>query len=92
MECGISCSLLSIFVLTLWIHIRTSLIQIAWNVYHGAKGVGIFISIIAFSFVSAEAYKYREREEIVNEQAIIEEVYERELLMNSDTDIEIEIS
>ena len=53
-----------------------------WNIYHGAKGVGIFISIIAFSFVCGR-YKYRERDEIVNEQAIIEEVYERELLINS---------
>ena len=42
------------------------------------------ISIIAFSIVF-QAYKYRERDEIVNEQAIIEEIYERELLLNSAT-------
>ena len=53
-----------------------------WNIYHGIKGVAIFISLAAFSIV-CKKYKYRERNEIVNEQAMIEEQYERELLMNS---------
>ena len=53
-----------------------------WNVYHGVKGFGIFLSMIAFSFV-CKKYRYRERNEIVCEQAIIEEQYERELLLNS---------
>ena len=52
-----------------------------WVVYHGVKGVGIFMSIVFFSMVW-KMYKYRERDEIVNEQAIIEEQYERELLLN----------
>ena len=55
-----------------------------WNIYHGIKGVMIFISLAAFSIV-CKKYKYRERNEIVNEQAMIEEQYERELLMNSDS-------
>ena len=53
-----------------------------FNIYHGTKGVAIFISLAAFSIV-CKKYKYRERNEIVNEQAMIEEQYERELLMNS---------
>ena len=52
-----------------------------WVAYHGVKSVGIFMSIVFFSMVW-KMYKYRERDEIVNEQAIIEEQYERELLLN----------
>ena len=54
-----------------------------WNIYHGVKGFGIFLSIVSFSLVY-KFYRYRERDEIVNEQAIIEEQYERELLFNND--------
>ena len=50
--------------------------ETAWNIYHGVKGFGIFLSILAFSLV-CKFYRYRERDEIVNEQAIIEEQYER---------------
>ena len=53
-----------------------------FNIYHGTKGVAIFISLAAFSIV-CKKYKYRERNEVVNEQAMIEEQYERELLMNT---------
>ena len=52
-----------------------------WSIYHGIKGFGIFLSILSFSIIY-KSYRYRERNEIVNEQAIIEEVYERELLNN----------
>ena len=58
---------------------------IPWNIYHGIKGIGIFLSIISFSLVY-RYYRYRERNEIVNEQNIIEEQYERELLMNQSED------
>ena len=54
---------------------------IPWNIYHGIKG----ISIIPFSLVY-RYYRYRERNEIVSEQTIIEEQYERELLMNESED------
>ena len=52
-----------------------------WSIYHGFKGFGIFVSILFFSIIH-KSYRYRERNEIVNEQAIIEEQYERELLNN----------
>ena len=55
---------------------------ITWNIYHGSKGLLIFLSIILFS-LSSKHYHFRERNEIVNEQAIIEEIYERELLLNN---------
>ena len=56
--------------------------SVHWNIYHGIKGIGIFLSIIFFSIV-CKYYRYRERNEVVNEQAIIEEQFERELLNNS---------
>ena len=56
--------------------------EVTWNIYHGVKGFSIFLSIIFFSLV-CKFYRYRERDEIVNEQAIIEEQYERELLLNT---------
>ncbi len=60
---------------------------VSWNAYNGAKGIGMFLSIIVFS-LAAKNYRYRERNEIVNEQAIIEEQYERELLINESDDID----
>ena len=53
----------------------------SWSIYHGIRGFGIFVSILFFSIIY-KSYWYRERNEIVNEQAIIEEQYERELLNN----------
>ena len=53
-----------------------------WSIYHGVKGGLIFLSLCLFS-VACRRYQYRERNEIVGEQNIIEEVYERELLLNS---------
>ena len=56
-----------------------------WNIYHGVKGFCMFLSIAVFWFVSKH-YHYRQRDEIVNEQAIIEDQYERELLHNDSDD------
>ena len=56
-----------------------------WSIFQGIKGFGIFVSILSFSIIY-KSYRYRERNEIVNEQAIIEEQYERELLNNSSED------
>ena len=57
------------------------LAPISWSVYNGIKGFGIFLSIVLFWLVTKH-YDYRKRNEIVNEQAIIEEIHERELLLN----------
>ena len=43
-----------------------------WNIYHGVKGLSIFLSIVSF-FLVYKFYYYHEGDEIVNEQAIIEE-------------------
>ena len=46
------------------------------------KGFEIFLSIFASS-VACKIYHYRKRNEMVNEQTMIEEQYERELLLNN---------
>ena len=53
-----------------------------WSIYHGVKGLAVLVSIVCFMIVSRH-YRYREKNETVNRQAIIEEQYERELLLNS---------
>ena len=67
--------------------------DMVWSVYQGSKGFGIFLSIkLMLFFLVSKNYHYRERDETVNEQAIIEEHYERELLLNSSSQDEFENS
>ena len=65
--------------------------ETSWNIYHGVKGLGIFLSIVSFSLVY-KYYHYRERDETVNEQAIIEEQYERELLLHDEDEEDSDVS
>ena len=81
---GVWYSMLSIkFAIVNNLDIYPSLLKVDnWNIYHATKGLCIFMSIVLFSMIYNH-YKYRERDEIVNEQTMIEEQYERELLLNS---------
>ena len=54
-----------------------------WCIYGGVKGLCIFMSIVLYSVVR-KYYHYRERDEVVNEQAIIEDLYERELMYETE--------
>ena len=80
---GVWYSLLSIkFAIVNNLDIHPVLLEVDnWNIYHATKGLCIFVSIVLFSMIYKH-YKYRERDEIVNEQTMIEEQYERELLLN----------
>ena len=49
-----------------------------WNVFHGIKAGFVFLSLVMYLCVS-RWYRYRLRDEVVNEQYLIEEIYEREL-------------
>ena len=64
-----------------------------WKVFHGIKAGFVFLSLVMYLCVS-RWYQYRLRDEVVNEQYLIEEIYERELDMaeqyNADSD-ELEI-
>ena len=66
-------------VLDIWLQ---RIEQGPWSIYHGVKGFLIFISICLFMLVSRR-YQFRQRNEVVGEQNIIEKLYERELLLNS---------
>ena len=50
----------------------------SWLICEGVKGFIILVSLVLFSCVSGQ-YHYRERDEIVNVQGMIEEIYERQL-------------
>ena len=48
----------------------------SWLIYEGVKGFLILVSIVLFSCVS-RCYRYRQRDEIVNVQGMIEDIHER---------------
>ena len=52
--------------------------KISWEVFHEVKSFAIFLFLILYLYVS-RWYSYRQRDEVVNEQYLIEEIYEREL-------------
>ena len=45
---------------------------------HGAKAVVILFSLLLYCCV-AKRYRYRLRDEVVNERYLVEEIYDREL-------------
>ena len=49
-----------------------------WEVFHEVKAFLIFLSLMLYLCVSRQ-YRYRLRDEVVNEQYLVEEIYEREL-------------
>ena len=52
--------------------------RIAWEVLYEVKAFLIFLSLMLFVCVS-KRYRYRQRDEVVNEQFLVEEIYEREI-------------
>ena len=50
----------------------------SWLIYEGVKGFLILVSLALYSCVSRH-YRYRQRDEIVNVQGMIEEIYERRM-------------
>ena len=48
----------------------------SWLIYEGVKGFLILVSLVLFSCVSKQ-YRYRQRDEIINVQAMIEDTHER---------------
>ena len=66
----------------------------SWEILHGIKTGFIFLSLVMYLCVSRR-YRYRLRDEVVNEQYLIEEIYEREINLaeeyDNDTEDDIEI-
>ena len=52
----------------------------AWNIYQSGKICLIFVSFVAYVCVS-KRYRYRHRDEVVNVQYLVEDVYEREIAL-----------
>ena len=50
--------------------------RMSWLIYEGVKGFLILVSLVLFSCVSRR-YRYRQRDEIVNVQGMIEDTHER---------------
>ena len=78
---GIWYAMLSIkyFVATIDTAIFYHLMERTWIIYESIKIGIIGLSLIIFG-ISCRWYHYRERDEVVNVQGMIEEIYERELL------------
>ena len=55
----------------------------SWLICEGVKGFLILVSLVLFSCVSRR-YRYRQRDEIVNVQAMIEAIYERQLAQHQE--------
>ena len=52
---------------------------ITWYIFHGVRSFLILVSVLLYVCV-AKRYHYRVRNEVVNEQFLVEEIYERQLL------------
>ena len=61
------------------------LMERVWIIYESTKIGIIGLSLIIFG-ISCQWYRYRERDEVVNVQGMIEEIYERELLQQENED------
>ena len=53
---------------------------ITWKVFHEVKAFLIFLSLMLYLCVS-QWYCYRQRDEVVNERLLVEEIYERQLAL-----------
>ena len=62
------------------LRLKALLIGIWYASLHEVKAFLIFLSLMLFLCVS-KWYRYRLRDEVVNEQFLVEEIYERELTL-----------
>ena len=60
---------------------------VTWEVFYEVKAFLIFLSLMLFLCVS-KWYRYRVRDEVVNEQFLVEEIYERQLALAAEAEKE----
>jgi peptide/histidine transporter 3/4 len=65
--------------------------ETTWIIYESIKTGMIGLSVIIFG-VGCRWYRYHERDEVVNVQGMIENIYERELLQQQDEDSDESLS
>ena len=58
-------------------------------IFHGVKSALILLSVVLYCCV-AKRYRYRLRDEVVNEHYLVEEVYDRELRLAEEYERECE--
>ena len=75
---GIWYALLSLHYLILTISETIIVDNTTWELFHEVKAFLIAMSFFAFLHIS-KRYRYRVRDEVVNEQYLVEEIYEREI-------------
>ena len=63
-------------------HVPDEVIEsyVPWIIFHGVRAGLILFSLIMYCIV-AKRYRYRLRDEVVNERFLVEEIYERQLLL-----------
>ena len=76
---GIWYSLLAVNYLVVEVSESFTISNKSWLVFHGCKVFLIFLSLMIYMCVS-KRYRYRLRDEVVNEQFLVEEIFERELM------------
>ena len=77
---GVWYALLAVNYLIVQIPEVYTIFNTTWKIFQAVKTFFIFVSLVVFMKVS-KWYRYRLRDEVVNEQYLIEEIYERELDM-----------
>ena len=65
--------------------------KVTWEVLREVKAFLIFLSLILLLCVS-KWYRYRLRDEVVNEQFLVEEIYEREMALAEEYERENEVT
>ena len=75
---GIWYSLLATNYLLVGIPELFTVSSLSWTIFHAVKAFAIFLSLMIYMWVS-NRYQYRLRDEVVNEQFLVEQIYERQL-------------
>ena len=75
---GIWYSLLATNYLVVEVQELFTVSSLSWTIFHAVKAFAIFLSLMIYMWVS-NRYQYRLRDEVVNEQFLVEKIFEREL-------------
>ena len=75
---GVWYALLAIEFLLVQVPELFTVISNSWIIFHEVKAFFVFLSLMMYLCVS-KRYRYRQRDEVVNEQFLVEEIYDREL-------------
>ena len=75
---GVWYALLAINYLLVQVPELFTIIGNSWIIFHEVKAFFVFLSLMMY-LCASKCYRYRQRDEVVNEQFLVEEIYDREL-------------